>query len=253
MDRELILGVPGPWKDRSDFLSRVVKSTRGEFMFLGNLLANPKAKDHVEVELYDVDPDLRTAFEYAGQGKIQPGTLDAISAHTLTAYLHFPVAVAGQQQRLRRFTDLMRQIGGFAVKIESSGVAHEWTEWEAILGSENPFDLYRGFVTLVGDDDRYYSCGMHHFDLPESQVSRSLDNVEAADLLNRFNYYRIMESPELEEGHTFSLSEDSPRYRLELVPDRRHPEDHPFHNEHGVWDLVAVEQPAASSRKGARH
>jgi hypothetical protein len=249
MNRELILGVPGPWKDRTDFVTRVISSTEGEFMFAGMILANPKAKDHVDLELYEHDPNLRRAFEYAGHGKMAPSTLDAISAHTLTAYLHFPVAISGQQERLRRFTEVMRGIGGFAIKLESSGIAHEWSEWEAILTSEDRFDLYRGFVTLIGDPDHYYSCGMHHFDLPEAQVPRSLHNVAAADLLNRFNYYRIVESPELEEGHTFSLSEESPRYRLELLDDHRHGSDELFHNEHGLWDLTPVGQRAAGGRK----
>jgi len=241
MNGELIIAVPGPWKDRKDFLSRVVTSTRGDFMFAGQVLANPKAKDHVALELYEADPNMRKAFEYAGQGKLGADILDAISGHIMTAYLHFPLVVSGQQARLLRFTDVMQQIGGLAVKVESSGVAHEWGVWDAILGSENLFDLYRGFVTLVGDDNHYYSCGMHHFDLPESRVSRSVNVTEAADLLNRFNYCRIVDRSDLKSGYTFSLSKYSPWYRLELLADHWHARDDLFHNAHGVWDLKAVE------------
>lgn len=223
-------------------------------MFVGQILANPKAKDHVELELFEADPAMRKAFEYAGQGKVGASTLDAISGHTMTAYLRFPLPVTGQQARLQRFTEVIREIGGLAVKIESSGVAHEWSAWEAILSSENPFDLYRGFVTLVGDDNHYFSCGMHHFDLSEAQVSRSVDITEAADLLNRFNYYRIVENPHLESGHPFSLSEDSHWYRLEWVADHRHATNDLFHNLHGVWNLNPVEQGApVGAPKAARH
>lgn len=238
MKRDLIIAIPGPWSDRKDFLTRVVTKTAGEFMFAGLILACPKANDHVELELYENDPNMRKAFEYAGQGKIGSATLDAIAAHTMTAYLHFPLSVAGQQERLQRFTGLMREIGGLAVKIETCGVAHEWSVWEAILASQNPFDLYRGFVTLIADDTRYYSCGMHHFDLPEAQVSRSVPITAAADVLNRFNHYRIVETPHLESGHTFSVSADSVRYRLKLLDDHRHERGDLFHNEHGVWELA---------------
>lgn len=254
MDRELIVAVPGPWKDRAELLSRLVASTKGEFMFAGRILANPKAKDHIAFELYETDPHMQEAFEYAGQGKLKQGTLDAIAGHSTTAYLHFPLPVFGQQSRLKLFTAAIRQVGGIAVKIESSGTAHEWEVWDEILSSANPFDLYRGFVTLVGEEDHYYSCGMHHFGLPESQVPRTQDVREAADLLNRFNYYRMIENPELEDGHTFSLSEKSPWYRLSLVPDRRHESEDLFHNPIGVWDMAPIEQGApVGAPKPARH
>ena len=223
-------------------------------MFAGQILANPKSKDHVGLELYEADQDMLKAFEYAGQGKIAASTLDLISGHTMTAYLHFPLVVAGQQLRLKRFTTVMREVGGVAVKIETSGIAHEWEMWEGIMNSENPFDLYRGFVTLIGDDGCYYSCGMHHFDLPEAQVSRSVEITEAADLLNRFNYYRIVDRPYLESGHTFSISVDSPSYQLELVADHRHAKDDLFHNAHGLWEMRPVERGApVYVPKAARH
>jgi hypothetical protein len=235
---ELIIAVPGPWQDRKDFLTRVVKSTGAEFMLAGSMLANPRANDHIELELSEAEPNLRTAFEYAGHGKLREDTLDAIGSHAMVAYLHFPLAVTGQQQRLQRFTSLMRQIGGLAVKIESAGVAHEWAAWEEILASENPFDLYRGFVTLIGGQAHYYSCGMHHFALPEAQMPRSVPIEKATNLLNRFNFYRITESPPLASGHTFSLAADTPRYRLTLIPDERHDDVELLRNGHGVWDLV---------------
>lgn len=254
MDRELIIAIPGPWNDRADFLSRVIVSTKGEFMFAGNILANPKTKDHIAVELYEADPNMEEAFEYAGQGKLNRDTIKAIAEHKTTAYLHFPLAVSGEQARLKMFTAVIRQIGGFALKIESSGTAHEWEVWEEILDSTNPFDLYRGFVTLVGDEASYYSCGMHHFGLPEAQVPRSLDAREAADLLNRFNYYRMVENPVLKDGHTFSLSEELPWYRLSLSPDQRHESEDLFHNPYGVWGMEPVEQGTpVDAPKSARH
>jgi hypothetical protein len=243
MDRELIIAIPGPWKDRSDFLSRLVTFTNGEFIFAGNFLVNPKANDHVIAELYEADPHLQRAFEYAGQGKLQQKTINAIAEHKTTIYLHFPLLVSSAQARLKNFTTAIRQIGGYALKIESSGNAHEWEVWDQILDSDNPFDLYRGFVTLIGDEDSYYSCGMHHFSLPDSQVSKQLDIDEAADLLNRFNYYRILENPLLEDGHTFSLSENSPWYKLSYIPDHRHEDDDLFHNPFGLMCLNPVLLP----------
>jgi hypothetical protein len=43
---------------------------------------------------------------------------------------------------------------------------------------------------------------MHHFDLPDAQVPRSLPDGDAAHLMNQFNFYCLSESPEFAEGHT---------------------------------------------------
>ena len=51
------------------------------------------------------------------------------------------------------FTNALKRCGGIAVKVESAGVAHEWDHWFDALNSENPFDLYRTFVVLIGWND----------------------------------------------------------------------------------------------------
>lgn len=233
----MIVAIPGPWKDRSEFVARIVSSTDGKFMMGGPMLAIPSERDHIMVEFADADPSMRRAFQVAGRGQLNGPTLGAIARHRAVVYAHFPLQVPGRQQRILRFTDVLRQIGGIAVKIESVGIAHEWDAWEQLLRSDDLFALYSGFVTLIADEHHYYSCGMHHFDLPDTQVPRSLPDGEAAHLMNQFNYYRMAEAPDLEEGHTFSLSEDSPRFELSRVDDVRYPADHPFHNEKGLWDL----------------
>jgi uncharacterized protein DUF4261 len=92
------------------------------------------------------------------------------------------------------------------------------------------FHLYCAFVVLVGDSDNHHSCGMHHFELPECQVDSDTPVEGAADLMNRFNYYQILERPSLASGHTFSLTKDSPSYVLDLLKDTRHEEGDVFYN-----------------------
>ena len=123
---------------------------------------------------------------------------------------------------------------------DSTGVAHTWARWLELLGSGQDWDLYCATVVLVGDDDHFYSCGMHHFGLAECAVPRTLGPAEAADLMNRFNLWRIAEDPVFESGHTFSLDADAPRWRLALAEDTRHAADEGFHNPEGVWVLGAA-------------
>lgn len=220
MNQEAIICIPGPWADRSEFLRSIItQEPAGAFMFAGGILANPAGKDHVPLDFCEPYPQMREAFHVAGQGRVSQPTLDAIHMHQGVVYLHFPLDWLGQRERLNKFTEVLMRAGGLAVKVESSGVAHEWGRWFSLL-SGSTFDAYCSAVTLIADSERYYSCGMHHFGLPESSLPRSIEIAAAADLMNRFNIYQIAEHPQLVPGHTFSSAPDAP-----LSPgvcDRRH-------------------------------
>lgn len=210
-------------------------------MFAGGIFAFPAGNDHVQLTYEGRTPSMMTAFRYAGQGKIAHETLATINGHQGVVYLHFPIPFTAQRDRLRRFTEVLSRCGGIAVKVESSGIAHEWPRWFELLASDHPFDSYCACVVLVGDEEAYYSCGMHLFGLPETEVSRDLDPTQAAGLINDFNLYQLNERPELATGHTFSLAKDSPIFRLIHSADQRHDADDLFHNPHGVWRLESVE------------
>ena len=238
--RELLLCIPGPWADRSDFVRAVISETKGEFMFAGVILANPAKKDHVPLDFGPHDPQMRQAIEIAGQGRLSTRLLDQVAEHRGVTYLHFPVGIISQKQRVATFTEALKRCGGLAVKVESAGVAHDWDHWFSALNSENPFDLYRTFVVLIGDSQHYYSCGMHHFGLPDVEVERSIEINEAAELMNRFNYWQIIDEPKLAAGHTFSVTVDAPHYRIASKNDSRHEPENFFHNPRGLWNLKRV-------------
>jgi hypothetical protein len=240
MTTDLLLCVPGPWKDRSDFLRKVVThEPMGRYMFAGGILADVTDKEHIAVEFASADPQMSEAFELAGQGKIAARLLSEIEKHQSVVYLHFQGDIRTERERLIKFTKLLQQLGGYAIKVESAGAAHAWDRWFSLLGG-SLFDLYCSSVVLIGGKDHYYSCGMHHFGLPECAVPTSVDLGEAADLMNRFNFWRIDENPTMQSGHTFSLSKDEPAWRLKLEADERHETEHPFFNPHGVWKLSAA-------------
>lgn len=240
MDDEIIICIPGTWESRNKFIESVVVSTRGEFMFAGMLLAHPTGKDYVELEFYDADQQMAEAFEFGGQGKITAITLGKIGQHQSVVYLHFLFDIISQKERIVKFTEVLSRCGGIAVKLENPGIAHEWESWFEMLRSDNPVDTYRAGVLLFGDEKFYYSCGMHNFNLPDAQVSNRFDAVEGAELINRFNYWQIVEKPVVKDGHTFSLTADSPHFRLGLSKDKRHPEDNLLHNPNGLWELSRI-------------
>ncbi len=239
MPRELIICVPGTWSDRNDFLRRVIThEPKGRYLFAGLMLADVQAEDHVPLDFCAADPHLARAFEVAGQGKLPTEVLARVGHHTAVVYLHFPLDLVDQRERILKFTQLIQRLGGIAVKLESTGIAHAWERWFALL-SGSPFDIYCAAVVLIGDEDDYYSCGMQHFGLPDCELPRSVPVARAADLINRFNFWQIVERPTLSSGHTFSLTEVAPHLRLLLRQDVRHADDHLFHNPHGLWRLDA--------------
>ncbi len=239
-EKTLILCVPGPWENRRSFLEQVVLlEPKGTYMYAGGILADIAGKDHVMLQIASADPGMRTAFEIAGRGAISGQDLTAVESHKSVAYMHFAADVLGEQERIRKFANVLRNLNGAAVKVETAGIAHSWMEWNRLLAG-SPFDLYCAFVVLIGDSEHYYSCGMHQFGLPDCRVASSLSPDAAADLMNRFNYWRIMEKPTLESGHTFSTAPGSPHFQLNLERDMRYEPSDPFFNSHGIWTLESA-------------
>lgn len=241
MGNPLVLCIPGPWGERRELLAAVARhEPPGRFLFLGHVLSDSNTQERVELEFQDADPNLGEAFRIAGQGHLEDSLLSAVEAHRSVVYLVFPLDFSAERERIQRFTSLLRELGGVAIKVESSGIAHSWEHWfELIAGTR--LDQYSACVTLIGGQNYYYSCGMHHFGMPDSAVSRSVRDTEAAYTLNVFNMYLLEESPKLEDGHTFSIAADAPKYRLRHSADERHSAEDLFHNPHGLWclDLLA--------------
>lgn len=234
---ETVLCIPGGWVDRSDFLRRVVThEPEGRFMLAGLMLVDVQEKNHVGLEVHPRDPEMRRAFEIAGQGKLTEPILSAVGIHASAVYLKVPPNLVEERAMVAKFTRLLQAIGGVAIKVESAGVAHAWERWNQLL-SGAPFDLYTAAITLVADSDYFYSCGMHNFSLPDCEVPRSFWVEVAAELMNKFNHWQLTEKPVLEDRHTFSLTGTAPHYRLFRVSDSRHESGEPFFNSRGLWRL----------------
>ncbi|UCH88583.1 MAG: DUF4261 domain-containing protein [Thermoplasmata archaeon] len=134
-------------------------------------------------------------------------------------------------------TKVIRDIGGIAVKVETTGVAHEFDKWNELLSDTGTFSLYAALVILIGGEEYYYSCGMHNFGLPDCCISAKEDIKDAAYTMNVFNNYQLEERPNLKDGHTFSVTEEAPHYKLRLKEDFIYGGDEYFGNSQGRWVL----------------
>jgi hypothetical protein len=241
VNREMIICVPGPWENRSEFARRVFAlEPYGRYTFDGGVLADVKHQDQVRIQILGQHPRMREAFEAATRGDLPLETASAITGHRSSIYLHFPANVIEERLRILKFTELAKRSGGIAIKLESSGVGHWWERWFQLLGSKNEFDWYCAVVMLLSGDGRYYSCGMHHFGLADCSVEQSVTPREAARLINKFNYWRIISPRTINSFEILRLDESGARFRLSWESDRFNPEGDLFHNPHGLWLLSAA-------------
>jgi hypothetical protein len=119
--------------------------------------------------------------------------------------------------------------------MEASGAASAWEPWLEQLESGDLQELYASAVLLVDDDDgTLFTCGMHHFDLPDAEIKTS-DAQEAAAWLDSFCVYQLAEQPALASGHTFQPHVDAARRAFDRWPDHRHGPDDGRRNPFGLW------------------
>lgn len=236
---ELIIGVPGPWRERKELMEALARQGT-DYLFAGLVFMEQSTQEGCGFDFSERDEDLPRVTEIAGQGEFSAEQLDAVRSHQGVAWLIFEEPDLRKARTAARFARALLDAGGVAVKIESSGLMHTRERWLRDWDDEDPWAVYSLFVVLVGDEGRFYSCGMHTFALPDAAVPSALGPEEGAKLLNLFNVYRLADSPTLKSGETFSIEADSPRYRLSLGP---YLDDYPepMLNPHGLWTLTPVE------------
>jgi Domain of unknown function (DUF4261) len=204
------------------------------------VLLDLQTQKSCELDMHEYEPNLVKSFEIAGQGYIPQEVLDKISLHKHTLY-----AVAGSSSietatwMLKVGTSLL-DAGGLAVKIESAGLAHTAEEWRVLAADSSLSALYNAFVTLIGGQDYYYSCGMHNFGLPDASLSYNIAPQNAGQILNDFNNYQLAEKPNLEDGHTFSIAPEAPRFKILRGLYKGYDDSDPLHNPFGCWHLEAI-------------
>lgn len=240
-DPEIILCIPGQWPDHTALVTAIATKSDG-YLFAGGVMMHLVSQDGFEVHVDGVDPRVPRAFELAGRRSLTPDDMLAIRAHTQVLYLIGPGGSTHAARRVMLAGVGLLKAGGLAVKVETTGNAHNKSDWQKLAAYDGDEALYYGYVTLIGGDGgTYYSTGMRNLGLPDAIVQASPDRQAAADLLHYFLLYLLVEKPTLKAGHTFGLEPGAPIYRLSYEGSV-YPETHEFfYNPYGTWRLSAVE------------
>ncbi len=232
-----VIGIPGRWPNRSDIVTSIA-SQSGGYLFAGMVMMKIETKDVFTLNINELDRIFKKAFSIAGRGRLTNEDLDAIDSHTFTLYLAAEGGSVEAAKKLLHAGSALLKSGGLAVKVESTGTAHRANQWEAFCANEHHGNLLQAYVTYIGSNCIYYSCGMHNLGHPDAVVEADIPPNDAAKLLHTFVGYLLVENPKLKDRETFSVDADAPRYRLIHEPCRRYAAGSLFHNPFGVWKLL---------------
>lgn len=230
--------IPGTWKDRKEFVQRIVSATDGAFLAAGTVLMKVGGPS-IEFELCPRDERMRSAFSFADRGQMAGEDLDAIDGHGMVVYLLTDKNGLDHLHELHNAIAVCFVAGGLGVKFENSGTAHTATMWKGYRFHENTLSLLNAHVMLIVDDDFYFTCGMHIFGLPDVAVAK--DHPHGGYLLTEFNHYYLFESPVFKDGQTFSPDKGSPKMRLSIRDDFLYKDQGSFENPFGRIELKRIQ------------
>ncbi len=159
---------------------------------------------------------------------------DVARNHKTAALMEIPGTLDGSRELVSKISHALRDGGGCGVRVEGSGLASSWDPWFEALASDGIDELVSAAVLYSFDGRRYFSSGMHYFDLPDVELSE-IEPEQAAAWLHAFCTFCVGERPVLATGHTFAPLPGSERHCLERWPDSRHSADDGRHNPYGLW------------------
>lgn len=235
-EQTIVIGIPGKWKNRDAIVAAIAQHSGG-YIFSGMMLSHTKTNESFGLEIYEKDPNLRQAFEFAGMGQLSETELQAIEEHTFTIYIIGGGGSIELAQKMMTVSQALLNIGGLGIKVETTGKAFNTEAWNAICNLKEEAKYYDAFVTkLRAQDDVYYTCGMHNLGLRDAVIG-AVDMNTAVYTLDVFSIYQIVEQPNIKAGETFSAIEDSPYFEILEEKDTRYPEGDGFYNKYGMWIL----------------
>ncbi|KLD76633.1 hypothetical protein FZ025_16165 [Xanthomonas hyacinthi] len=233
----IVLCIPGPWQDRSQFLAAIVRGSGG-YLFAGRILRHVQTGDAFELQYEPRDPRMAAAFAAAGPHWRGSAEMARIDAHASVAYL---IGVGGSRVRAEAMmaaAAALLEAGGLGVKVESSGVAHSAAAWRQLCAERSQCSAHRAYVLNV-TGAQVHSCGMHHFGMKDAIVAVQAASDPVA-LLHSFTWYLFTEASAMREGHTFSVAPQAPRYRLDAEPGTQFQPGDLFANPYGLWRLTPL-------------
>src|SRR4051812_31178153 len=115
---QIIIGIPGLWKNRTELIQNVVTKSEG-YLLAGNIIHNATRNVGFEIDIYEHEPSLTEAFSYAGGERFNSDLLSKIDKHTYTVYVITKVKDFNTVKEIIDVGMGLLNAGGIAIKIET--------------------------------------------------------------------------------------------------------------------------------------
>ncbi|KOP64772.1 hypothetical protein AMS62_05515 [Bacillus sp. FJAT-18019] len=240
----IILSIPGIWKDREHFKEEMLRKGNG-YIYMGNHIGNlNQPSQFTEVQIIESNPYIAEVIKYNGRGVMQEEDIEKIKKHQSVIHL---IGEGGSIENVFEIMDVASAVleaGGIAVNVESSGRARSKQDWLEINRSRDIQKLFSAFIQMSRGEFTFYTSGMHCFGYRD--LTTSVENIlakEVANLFRIFCLFNLDEKPNIRDGETFSISKDSPTYLLKESVCTMFEEEDPCFNPYGVWDFIRYHMP----------
>jgi hypothetical protein len=235
---EIVLAIPGGWLNRLEIVTSIAKKSQG-YLFAGETITHLNNRQSFDLEIANHNTGLCQAFALAGRGDFSDQDLKRLARHTFTLYAIGPGGSLEAARSIMNLAAGLLRSGGIAVKVDSSGLAHNaerWLNYVRYKDSELTA-LYDAYVLIATSGNTLYSCGMHNLGYPDAIAEISESPDETAHLLQTFLLYLLHETPQLRDGNSFSVSAATPHYRLKMENCTIYSPGALFYNPFGRWRL----------------
>ena len=241
---KIIICIPITLKSREAIEFSLLYKYGSDYLFLGDFFKDNTTNESCAIATFNKvtedDSDLVHLFSNLGQGKISNATLEQINNYQQVVYLISYDLGYDACLKMAKFTQVFLSISGIAVKVDSAGVVCEKDKWLANYNSDDVFDIYSLFVTLIEGENYYYSSGMSNFALADVSIALTEDIGLAIYVMNVFNYYRLTDTVTLEDGETFQPDSECPVYQMQWSECDEYEISNPLHNFYGKWHLSRI-------------
>lgn len=226
------MSIPIAWESRAEIASALLDRYGMDYVFLGRIFQDRVNHQSCLIDILDYQK-LDSSNNLATPVKRQ-------NSPSKVVYLTSEDLGYDACLKMAEFAQLFLNVGGIEVKVNSTGIVRSKSQWLENYNSQDVFDIYSLFVTLIEADSYYYSCGMKNFGLADVSIDITEDAGLAIYVMNVFNYYRLTESVVLRDGQTFQPDIECPRYRMEWKEWQESAIDSLLYNPGGKWHLYRV-------------
>jgi len=241
---KIILGIPGNWETRSEFIESMARKGNG-YVYMGNHIGSLEAPgEFFDVEISEFNPYVAEAFEIAGNGSFDKEDIISLENHKSIVYIFGEGGSLEKVIKIMEVASAVLHAGGVAVNVESSGRARTKADWLEITMSKDITRIFTVFVQMSLENNTFYTTGMQSFGYPDViTTSDTITGIEVETLFRVFCLYNLIGKPKITHGETFSLNTNSPIYIMNQEKCTMFDEDDPFYNPYGLWNLVFHHQP----------